>query len=177
MNDYLKTAMHRFMWVFLSAGWVRWVVEMEYVAILRIYGVGWGCGRTLEASKMRTWCPVWSATESHPVTMVTGCAGFLLQPPCEVTSWARQACHMDECAASSDVCRDVGPCPKTLSSQPEDPTVDCGAVCYTAIRGVCKNAATRVRNYMSDVRNTWLYTYINEMNLHVQRFIHSQPED
>lgn len=98
-------------------------------------------------------CPVWSATESHPVTLVTGCAGFLLQPPCEVTSWARSVCHMDEWAAESDVSRDNGPDPTTVASQPEYPTVDCGAVCRTAIIGFCKNTATRVLNYLSDVRN------------------------
>jgi hypothetical protein len=29
---------------------VRWVVEMEYVSRLRVYGMGWGCAHTEDAS-------------------------------------------------------------------------------------------------------------------------------
>ena len=50
---------------------------MEYVAILHVYGVRWVCGCTWESSLVRTTCPQWSATESQPVTLVTGSTWIL----------------------------------------------------------------------------------------------------
>lgn len=53
-----------------------------------------------------------------PGDFANRCCQFRLQPLCEVTSWARTWCHMDERGASTELWRHVGPSPRTGASQP-----------------------------------------------------------
>ena len=53
-----------------------------------------------------------------PGDFANRCCQFRLQPLCEVTSWSRTWCHMDEWGASTDLWRHVGPSPRTVASQP-----------------------------------------------------------
>lgn len=61
-----------FLDVFNSVRWCFECTKLGYVEILRVYGVAWGCGRTLAATWARPLWAMWTATGSYPVTLVTG---------------------------------------------------------------------------------------------------------